>query len=64
MKISLSSSVLKDKDCFVDCRSNGGTLRTLRFGQRVRSIRNKPVINEITEDGVNSLSDQIRQLKV
>jgi kinesin family member 15 len=25
---------------------------------------NKPVINEISEDDVNGLSDQIRQLKV
>jgi kinesin family protein 15 len=30
----------------------------------VKSIRNEPVINEITEDDVNGLSDQIRQLKV
>ncbi|XP_054796389.1 kinesin-like protein KIN-12F [Prosopis cineraria] len=44
-------------------KSNGETLRTLRFGQRVRSIRNEPVINEIKEDEVNDLSDQIRQLK-
>ena len=48
----------------VNCRNNGETLRTLRFGQRVRSIRNEPVINEIKEDDVNDLSDQIRQLKV
>ncbi|XP_028758466.1 LOW QUALITY PROTEIN: kinesin-like protein KIN-12C [Neltuma alba] len=44
-------------------KSNGETLRTLRFGQRIRSIRNEPVINEIKEDEVNDLSDQIRQLK-
>jgi len=48
----------------VDCRNNSETLRTLRFGQRVRTIRNEPVINEIKEDDVNDLSDQIRQLKV
>lgn len=48
----------------VDCRNTGETLRTLRFGQRVRTIRNEPVINEIKEDDVNDLSDQIRQLKV
>ena len=47
-----------------DCRNSGDTLRTLRFGQRGKFIRNKPVINEITEDDVNGLSDQIRQLKV
>ncbi|EEF33351.1 Chromosome-associated kinesin KIF4A, putative [Ricinus communis] len=44
-------------------RYNGETLRTLRFGQRVKSIKNEPVINEISEDDVNDLSDQIRQLK-
>ncbi|KAK7320334.1 hypothetical protein VNO77_29723 [Canavalia gladiata] len=46
-----------------DNKNNGETLRTLRFGQRVRSIRNEPVINEIKEDDVNDLSDQIRKLK-
>lgn len=45
-------------------RHNGETLRTLRFGQRVKVIQNQPVINEISEDDVNDLSDQIRQLKV
>ncbi|XP_075671673.1 kinesin-like protein KIN-12F [Castanea sativa] len=44
-------------------KNSGDTLRTLRFGQRVKFIRNEPVINEITEDDVNGLSDQIRQLK-
>ncbi|KAL6967052.1 hypothetical protein U1Q18_032851 [Sarracenia purpurea var. burkii] len=39
------------------------TLSTLRFGQRVKSIQNVPVINEISEDDVNGLSDQIYQLK-
>ncbi|XP_027368604.1 kinesin-like protein KIN-12F [Abrus precatorius] len=48
---------------FPDNKNNGETLRTLRFGQRVRSIRNEPVINEIKEDDVNDLSDQIRKLK-
>lgn len=48
----------------VGCRNNGETQRTLRFGQRVKSIKNQPVINEISEDDVNDLSDQIRQLKV
>ncbi|XP_065862511.1 kinesin-like protein KIN-12F [Euphorbia lathyris] len=46
-----------------DNRHNGQTLKTLRFGQRVKSIKNEPVINEISEDDVNDLSDQIRQLK-
>ncbi|KAJ8754825.1 hypothetical protein K2173_015337 [Erythroxylum novogranatense] len=46
-----------------DTRNDGETLRTLRFGQRVKAIKNDPVINEISEDDVNNLSDQIRQLK-
>lgn len=49
---------------FLGCRHIGETLSTVRFGQRVKSVRNKPVINEISEDDVNDLSDQIRQLKV
>ncbi|KAF8414212.1 hypothetical protein HHK36_002212 [Tetracentron sinense] len=44
-------------------KCKGETLSTLRFGQRAKSIKNEPVINEITEDAVNDLSDQIRQLK-
>ncbi|RLN41120.1 kinesin-like protein KIN12B [Panicum miliaceum] len=43
------------------CRS--GTLSTLRFGERAKHLPNKAVINEISEDDVNGLSDQIRQLK-
>ncbi|KAJ9182577.1 hypothetical protein P3X46_006558 [Hevea brasiliensis] len=46
-----------------DNRHSCETLRTLRFGQRVKAIQNEPVINEISEDDVNDLSDQIRQLK-
>ncbi|XP_017980721.1 PREDICTED: kinesin-like protein KIN12B [Theobroma cacao] len=46
-----------------DNRNSGEVLSTLRFGQRIKSIRNEPVINEISEDDVNGLSDQIRQLK-
>ncbi|CAN0892051.1 Kinesin-like protein KIN-12F [Linum grandiflorum] len=46
-----------------DNRNDSETLRTLRFGQRIKSIQNQPVINEISEDDVNDLSDQIRQLK-
>ncbi|WOL02560.1 hypothetical protein Cni_G11279 [Canna indica] len=40
-----------------------GTLSTLRFGERAKQMQNKAVINEISEDDVNGLSDQIRQLK-
>ncbi|KAK8481123.1 hypothetical protein V6N13_031669 [Hibiscus sabdariffa] len=46
-----------------DNRNNSEILSTLRFGQRIKFIRNEPVINEISEDHVNGLSDQIRQLK-
>ncbi|KAJ3674302.1 hypothetical protein LUZ60_004918 [Juncus effusus] len=46
-----------------DKRSKAATLSTLRFGERAKQIENKPVINEISEDDVNGLSDQIRQLK-
>ncbi|XP_055960727.1 kinesin-like protein KIN-12F [Mercurialis annua] len=48
---------------FPEKRYDSETLRTLRFGQRVKSLKNEPVINEISEDDVNDLSDQIRQLK-
>ncbi|XP_017619988.1 kinesin-like protein KIN-12F isoform X1 [Gossypium arboreum] len=44
-------------------RNTSEILSTLRFGQRVKAVRNEPVINEISEDDVNGLSDQIRQLK-
>ncbi|KAJ6793820.1 kinesin-like protein KIN-12C [Iris pallida] len=44
-------------------RHKAGTLSTLRFGERARLVQNKALINEITEDDVNGLSDQIRQLK-
>ena len=46
------------------CRCRSGTLSTLRFGERAKLLPNKAVINEISEDDVNGLSDQIRQLKV
>ncbi|XVF03716.1 hypothetical protein REPUB_Repub05bG0017600 [Reevesia pubescens] len=46
-----------------DNRNSSEILSTLRFGQRIKSVRNEPVINEISEDDVNGLSDQIRQLK-
>ncbi|PKA57479.1 Kinesin-like protein KIN12B [Apostasia shenzhenica] len=39
------------------------TLSTLRFAQRAKAIKNKAVINETTEDDVNVLREQIRQLK-
>lgn len=39
-------------------------MSTLRFGERAKSMGNKPMINEISEEDVNDLSDQIRLLKV
>ncbi|KAE8693586.1 hypothetical protein F3Y22_tig00110809pilonHSYRG00263 [Hibiscus syriacus] len=46
-----------------DNRNSSEILSTLRFGQRIKFIRNEPLINEISEDHANGLSDQIRQLK-
>ncbi|CAN6447228.1 unnamed protein product [Victoria cruziana] len=43
------------------CKSE--TLSTLRFAQRAKAIHNKAVVNEVTEDDVNVLREQIRQLK-
>uniref|UniRef100_A0ACD5WUS0 Uncharacterized protein n=1 Tax=Avena sativa TaxID=4498 RepID=A0ACD5WUS0_AVESA len=44
-------------------RYRSETLSTLRFGERAKLMPNKALINEISEDDVNRLSDQIRQLK-
>ncbi|KAK8620533.1 hypothetical protein V6N13_067007 [Hibiscus sabdariffa] len=46
-----------------DNRNSSEILSTLRFGQKIKFVRNEPVINEISEDHVNGLSDQIRLLK-
>ncbi|KAK4484776.1 hypothetical protein RD792_007370 [Penstemon davidsonii] len=46
-----------------DEKSNSETLSTLRFGLRAKLMKNEPLVNEITEDDVDGLSDQIRQLK-
>ncbi|CAK7324552.1 unnamed protein product [Dovyalis caffra] len=63
-KLTVICSISPNKsDVLVGCRNNAETLRTLRFGQRVKFIKNDPVINEISEDDVNDLSDQIRLLK-
>ena len=45
-------------------RNTKRTMSTLRFGERAKSMGNKPLINEISEEDVNDLSDQIRLLKV
>ncbi|KAL0406986.1 UNVERIFIED_CONTAM: Kinesin-like protein KIN-12F [Sesamum latifolium] len=46
-----------------DNKSSSETVSTLRFGLRAKLMKNEPAVNEITEDDVNDLSDQIRQLK-
>ncbi|KAL1562998.1 kinesin-like protein KIN-12F [Salvia divinorum] len=46
-----------------DHKSISESIRTLRFGLRARLMKNEPIVNEITEDDVDDLSDQIRQLK-
>ncbi|XP_072969272.1 kinesin-like protein KIN-12B isoform X1 [Typha angustifolia] len=43
------------------CKSE--TFSTLRFAQRAKAIKNKAVVNEITQDDVNVLREQIRLLK-
>ncbi|KAF5194421.1 Kinesin, partial [Thalictrum thalictroides] len=43
------------------CKSE--TLSTLRFAQRAKTIKNKAVVNEVTQDDVNVLREVIRQLK-
>ncbi|XP_042515728.1 kinesin-like protein KIN-12B isoform X2 [Macadamia integrifolia] len=43
------------------CRSE--TLSTLRFAQRAKAIKNKAVVNEVTQDDVKVLREVIRQLK-
>ncbi|KAL6538470.1 hypothetical protein OROGR_012458 [Orobanche gracilis] len=56
-KLSIICTISPDK------KSSSETVSTLRFGLRARLMKNEPVVNEITEDDVNDLSDQIRQLK-
>ncbi|XP_047317560.1 kinesin-like protein KIN-12F [Impatiens glandulifera] len=65
LKESLGGNVKLSVICTIskDSKSSGETLSTLRFGQRAKCILNDPVVNEISEDDVNDLSDQIRQLK-
>ncbi|KAL1566978.1 kinesin-like protein KIN-12F [Salvia divinorum] len=46
-----------------DHKSSSQSTSTLRFGLRAKLMKNEPAVNEITEDDVNDLSDQIRQLK-
>ncbi|KAM7280331.1 hypothetical protein ACFE04_007465 [Oxalis oulophora] len=46
-----------------DKKNNCEILSTLSFGQQVKFIRNDPVINKISEDNPNDLTDQICHLK-
>lgn len=46
------------------CSCKSESFSTLRFAQRAKAIKNKAVVNEITQDDVNVLREQIRQLKV
>ncbi|XP_076895509.1 kinesin-like protein KIN-12C [Bidens hawaiensis] len=39
------------------------TISTLKFGHRAKLIHNNPIVNRLTEDDVNELGDQIRELK-
>ncbi|XP_058103124.1 kinesin-like protein KIN-12B [Magnolia sinica] len=43
------------------CKSE--TLSTLRFAQRAKAIKNKAVVNEVTQDDVKAMRELIRQLK-
>ncbi|XP_071693468.1 kinesin-like protein KIN-12F [Rutidosis leptorrhynchoides] len=56
-KLTVICTVSPDDKC------SGETISTLRFGHRAKLVHNNPVVNEITEDDVNDLSDQIRELK-
>jgi len=47
---------------YSSCRSE--TFSTLRFAQRAKAIKNKAVVNEVTQDNVNHLRQVIRQLRV
>lgn len=46
------------------CSSKSETLSTLRFAQRAKAIKNKAVVNEVTQDDVNVLRKVICELKV
>lgn len=61
---SLSSLNISENEILLTCRCKSETLGTLRFAQRAKAIKNKAVVNEITQDDVNVLREQIRQLKV
>ncbi|CAH9138795.1 unnamed protein product [Cuscuta epithymum] len=65
LRESLGGNAKLSVICTVSQEDNhmSDTISTLRFGKKVKLMKNEPVINEITEDDVNGLSDQIRSLK-
>ncbi|XP_055824104.1 kinesin-like protein KIN-12F [Solanum dulcamara] len=65
MRESLGGNAKLSVICVISPENNHSseTVSTLRFGKRVKLIPNEPLVNEISEDDVNGLSDQIRQLK-
>ncbi|CAH9083646.1 unnamed protein product [Cuscuta europaea] len=65
LRESLGGNAKLSVICTVSQEDNhmSDTVSTLRFGKKVKLMKNEPVINEITEDDVNGLSDQIRSLK-
>ncbi|KAI3717924.1 hypothetical protein L1987_69854 [Smallanthus sonchifolius] len=56
-KLTVICAISPDDKCSAE------TISTLRFGHRAKLIHNNPVVNKLTEDDVNNLSDQIRELK-
>ncbi|KAL4185322.1 hypothetical protein AMTRI_Chr10g5290 [Amborella trichopoda] len=56
-KLAIVCSISPEERCKCE------TLSTLRFGLRAKVVQNNAVVNEITEDDMNDLSDQIRLLK-
>ncbi|KAI7737375.1 hypothetical protein M8C21_020322 [Ambrosia artemisiifolia] len=56
-KLTVICAISPDDKCSAE------TISTLRFGHRAKLMHNNPVVNKLTEDDVNDLSDQIRTLK-
>ncbi|KAF5796380.1 putative plus-end-directed kinesin ATPase [Helianthus annuus] len=56
-KLTVICTISPDDKCSAE------TISTLRFGHRAKLMHNNPVVNKLTEDDVNDLSDQIRTLK-
>ncbi|KAK1435597.1 hypothetical protein QVD17_01363 [Tagetes erecta] len=56
-KLTVMCAISPDDKCSAE------TVSTLRFGHRAKLIHNNPVINKLTENDVNDLGYQIRELK-